>query len=277
MTVVRREAPLERVLALARRVPLAGWVAYWRMWQRYHRYTVDGLHHLDGDRSMLIVGYHARPLAFDMCMLTVALYDRLGYMPHGVVHRGLEMSPLFTWSNNAIGFVTGDGEGMRTAIARGEHIVVTPGGGGEGCRSFLQRYRVNWGNRIGYLRLARKYRLPIVPVAAAGADDTYIGLVDAEALGRLLGVPRQWAWALWTGVGPLGLYPFSPPFPVRLRQIVGQPIDPWMDGARAHDDGDASLLELHAVVVQAVQDLLDQARGIRPWESGRPKATRAGR
>jgi len=254
--------PLAHVRALLQRLPLTGWVGYWRFWQRYHRYTVEGLHHLDGERAMLIAGYHGRPLAFDMCMLTVAVYDRLGYMPHGIVHRGLEMSPLFRWSNDAIGFVTDDGDAMRAAIARGEHIVVTPGGGGEGCRSFLQRYRVNWGKRTGYLRLARKYRLPIVPVAAAGADDTYLGLVDAEALGRRLGVSRQWAWALWTGIGPLGLYPFSPPFPVRLRQLVGAPIDPW-SSRRTYDD-DASLLELHAVVVAAVQRLLDQARGMRP-------------
>lgn len=268
--------PFTQVMELARRLPLAWWLGYWRMSQLYHRYTVEGLHHLDGKRSMLIVGYHGRPLAFDMCMLTVALHDRLGYLPHGVVHRSMAQSPLLSWSNDALGFVTGDGEGMRRAIAKGEHIMTTPGGGLEGCRNFLQRYRVRWNDHIGYLRLARKYRLPIVPVAAAGADDTYIGLVDADAVGRLLGLSGKWAWLLWVGVGPLGLYPFSPPFPVQLRQLIGPPIDPWAANVK-DDDNDDALLRIHSIVVHAVQDLLDQARETGPWRNGRRTGRAAGR
>jgi len=263
-------------MALARRLPVAAWLTYWRLWRCYFRYTVEGLHHLDGGRAAMIVGYHGRPIAYDMCMLTVVLYDRLGYLPHGVVHRGLEVASPLTWAIDALGFITRDGEAFARAVARGEHVMVTPGGGMEGCRDFRSRYHVNWQKRTGYLRLACKYRLPIVPVAAAGADDTYIGLNDAEALGRRLGVPRKWAWALWTGIGPLGLYPFSPPFPVRLRQLVGQPIDPWDGGAIAVDD-DAALARIHGVVVRAVQDLLDQARGIRAWESGWRMQMTAGR
>jgi 1-acyl-sn-glycerol-3-phosphate acyltransferase len=233
--------------------PLEVWLAYWRFWQCYHRYSVEGIERLDGPGAKLIAGYHGRPLAFDMCMLTVALYDRLGYLPHGVVHRGLEASPWLKQFPDALGFVTEDGDELARAVERGEHIVITPGAGREGCRAFYQNYTVNWGDRLGYVRLARRYRLPIVPVAAAGADDTYLGLVDTEALGRRLGISSRWSWALWTGLGPLGLYPFSPPFPVRLRQIVGEPIDPWRDGGSDDD------LAIHRRVVVAVQGLLDRA------------------
>jgi len=112
---------------------------------------------------------------------------------------------------------------------------------------------------VGYLRIALKYGLPIVPMAAAGADDTYIGLNDVEAVGRRLGLPRDWAWLTWLGVGPLGLFPFSPPFPVRMHQIVGEPIALPRRGRIDMDDRDALLRE-HRRVVGAVQDLLDRAR-----------------
>lgn len=237
----------------------ATWIAYWRFWQRYHRYTVEGLEHLDGPGAKLIVGYHGRPLAYDMCMLTIALYDRLGYMPHGIVHRGLDAFSFTQRIPAALDFVTDDGPDIEAVVRRGEHVVTTPGGAQEGCRTVFQRYRVAWGDRIGYLKLARKYRLPIVPVAAGGADDTYIGLVDAEPLGRALGLPKLWSWLLWTGIGPLGLYPFSPPFPVRFRQLVGAPIDPWREDD-PRNDGPEGLLRIHRRVVRAVQDLLDRAR-----------------
>jgi 1-acyl-sn-glycerol-3-phosphate acyltransferase len=241
-------------------LPLAGWLAFWRYKQRYHRYTVEGLERLVDSPPALIVGYHGRPFAYDVCMLTVALYDALGYLPHGIVHRGVKSIPLVNAFFEGIGFVTGDEEELAAVVARGEHVVVTPGGAGEGCRSFRQQYRVAWGERFGYLRLALKYRLPIVPVAAAGADEAYIGLNDAEPLGTRLGLPRDWAWLPWLGVGPLGLFPFSPPFPVRMRQLVGEPIDLLAGGPVGADDRDA-LRRLHGRVVGAVQGLLDRARG----------------
>ena len=242
-------------------LPLRLWLAYWRLLQRYHRYTVAGLEHLDAPGAALIVGYHGRPFAYDMCMLTVALYDRLCYLPHGFVHRGMKRIPLLRWLVDGLGFLTADDADVAAAVARGEHIVVTPGGTREGCRSFRQRYRVDWGERVGYVRLAVRHRLPIVPVAAAGADDAYIGLNDANRLGRRLGLPRDWTWLPWLGLGPLGPYPFSPPFPVRMRQLVGAPIDPRSQGEIALDDR-AALLRIHDRVQRAVQELLDRARGI---------------
>jgi 1-acyl-sn-glycerol-3-phosphate acyltransferase len=235
------------------RLPLEVWLAFWRVKQRYHRYTVEGLDRLCGSRAALIVGYHGRPFAYDMCMLTVALYDRLGYLPHGVIHRGVDAIPPLKWFCDGLGFVTGDGEAIEAAVARGEHIVVTPGGAREGCRAVWQRYRVCWEERVGYLRLAKRYGLPIVPVATDGADGTYLGLNDAYVLGRALGFPRDWAWIPWLAVGPLGVFPFSPPFPVRMRQLIGAPIEPDADGA-----GD--LLHLHHHVAERVQALLDEAR-----------------
>jgi 1-acyl-sn-glycerol-3-phosphate acyltransferase len=236
-----------------------GWIRYWRFWQHYHRYSVEGLEHLDGDDSVLIAGYHGRPIALDMCLLTVAVYDRYGYLPHGIVHRGLEKFPLFKRFTDGCGFVTEDGPAIREAVANGEHIMVTPGSGQEACRSFLDRYRVSWQGRLGYLRLAARYGLSIVPVAAAGADDMYVGLVDAEPLGRLLGVPSRWAFTLWVGLGPFGPYPYSPPFPVQLKQVVGKPIDCWK-GRPCSDPPVEELIEVHGYVVAAVQRLLDRAR-----------------
>lgn len=239
-------------------VPAQAWLAYWRFWSRYHRYSVTGLEHLEGG-AKLVAGYHGRPLAYDMCMLTVAIHDRFGYMPHGIVHRGTTLVPALKWFTEQLGFLVADGPEMAAAVARGEHVVVTPGGGQEGMRDFRQRYRVAWGDRLGYVRLAVKYGLPIVPVAAAGADDTYVGLNDAEAFGRRIGVSRDWAWLLWLGAGPLGPYPFSPPFPVRLTQFVGAPIPVDAEGPVRLDDV-GSLRRLHRRVTGEVQALLDRGR-----------------
>lgn len=241
------------------RVPEAGYLAFFRVARVYHRYEVRGLHHLERPGAALIVGYHGRPIAYDLCMLTVTLHERLGYLPHGIIHGYFGHQPVLRWVIDGLGFLTGDGDALAQAVARGEHVLVQPGGTREGCRSFRHRYEVDWGDRTGYLRLALRHRLPIIPVAAAGIDDGYVGLNDGYELGRRLGVPHR--IPVWLGVGPLGLWPLSPPFPVKITQLVGEPIDPFADGPIAEDDREA-LLRLHHKVKAAVQTLLDEGRNL---------------
>lgn len=237
-------------------IPFAAWLAYWRAMRVYHRYEVEGIEHLDLRSSALIVGYHGRPIAHDLCMLTVTAYERLGYMPHAVFHGAAEHQPILKWVIDGLGFVTGNGPGMEEAIARGEHIIVTPGGTKEGCRSFRDRYRVDWGDRTGYLKLALAHGLPIIPAAGAGMDDAYIGLNDGYELGKKLGVPHR--LPVWLGIGIAGLWPISPPLPVKMRTVIGEPIDL---AARKIDPRDRSaLLELHREVTTTVQGLVDRAR-----------------
>jgi len=207
-----------------------------------------------GGRSALICGYHGRPLAHDLCMLTTVVEERLGYLPHGVIHAAFEKSQLGRRFIDGLGFVTGDGPSMTAAIARGEHILVAPGGTAEGCRPFWDHTRVSWGRRTGYLKLAIRHNLPIIPVACAGTDWTYIGLNDGYRLGKRVGMPAR--LPLWGGLGPLGLWPFSPPFPVRLTQRVGAPI---RLPSGVDPESRAELLALHGQVTTAVQSLLEQA------------------
>lgn len=232
----------------------SGWLGAWGAMRHYHRYAIDGFERLCGPGAALIVGYHGRPIAHDLCMLSVSMHERLGYLPHGILHGAFADWPGLRTVKDALGFVTGDGEELAAVIERGEHVIVTPGGVREGCRSFRHRYRVEWGDRAGYLRLAIKYRLPIIPVAAAGTDDTYLGLNDGYAWGRRLRVPSR--LPAWIGLGPLGPWPLSPPFPVKIRQRIGEPIDLFAGGDP--DPGDRTrLLALHRRVVGAVQSLLD--------------------
>jgi len=237
--------------------PQALWLTAFRLLRRYHRYRIIGLETLLEPGARLIVGYHGRPLALDQCMLTVALYEQLGYMPHGVIHGAFDKNPVLKWLSDGLGFVTGDGPALAAAVARGEHLLVQPGGTREGCRSFRHRYQVDWGTRTGYLRLAIKYKLPIVPVAGHGMDDAYLGLNDGYALGRRLGAPA--GLPVWFGVGATGLWPLSLPFPVRMTQLVGRPLRRHLDSAVDPDDK-AALRELNREVSGEVQTLLERAR-----------------
>src|SRR3954464_11714468 len=126
-------------------VPLTAWLPALGALRGYHPYEGVGLERLPRRDACLLVGYHGKPIAYDLCMLTVTLHEALGYLPHGVVHRAVEGEPLMRWVSSSLGFVTGDGDAVARAVARGEHILVQPGGTREGCRSSRHRYRVDWG------------------------------------------------------------------------------------------------------------------------------------
>lgn len=234
------------------------WLRYWALMQRYHRYEVQGLEHLSCAGPALLIGYHGRVVARDLCMLSVEIHRRLGYLPHVVANQVLLRTPgVRAWAR-ALGFVAGDHPSLEEAVRRGEHLLVTPGGVREAARSLRDRYRVDWGQRVGYLRLALRYRLPIIPIGASGVDDAFLGLNDGYRLGRRLrapaGVPPYLALGLW------GPWPLSPPFPVKIRQRIGAPIDitrldPALDPA-----DQAGLLRWHARIISAVQHQINLAR-----------------
>jgi len=250
-------APAGERLKLGPAAARAAWFSYWNLMRRYHRFEVRGLEHLDRPRgSALIAGYHGRPIAHDLCMLLGVLKERGGRQSRPVVHATARELPVLRWLVEGVGFVTEDGEELAQAVARGDSILVTPGGTREGCRSSLQRYRVDWGERVGYLRLALKYKLPVVPAASSGVDDTYVGLNDGYTWGKRLKVPGR--LPLWLGLGPLGLWPLSPPFPSRITLHLGEPIELEAEGPVNPADKD-QLLALHRRVTGAVQGLLDTA------------------
>lgn len=229
------------------------WQGWWRLMRRYHRFRTFGLDHLAGSESRLVVGYHGRGVAHDLCMLSVTIHDAFGYLPHGIVHAAARTLPVARNVIEQLEMIPGDDEEtVRTIIGRGEHIIVAPGGTREACRPITDRYRVDWGGRTGYLRFAARYGLSVVPVAAAGVDDTYIGLNDGYRTGKRLGMPLK--LPVWFGLG-VGVFPLSLPLPARITQIIGEPIPVDVD-----PDDDDGLAELNRRVVEQVQSQLDHAR-----------------
>lgn len=237
---------------------LRRWLRGWNALARWTRYEVHGIEHIPVGRASLVVGYHGRPIAHDLCMLQNVYYARTGVMPHPIFHAAFARNPRALRFMETLGFVWANDERLAGFVARGEPVFVTPGGTREGCRSARRRYAVRWGGRTGYIQLALAHGLPVVPVASDGADDLYLGLNDGYAWGKRLAVPHD--MPAWLGLGLVGLWPLAVPFPAKVRTFVGEPIDLLADGPVDARDREA-LLALHRRITGAVQALLDQARG----------------
>jgi 1-acyl-sn-glycerol-3-phosphate acyltransferase len=145
-----------------------------------------------------------------------------------------------------------------------QDLLVMPGGDRDVWRPYKERYKVKFAGRKGYARLALKTRVPIVPVANAGAHETLRVLTDGEPIARFLRFPKLFRasifpihlsipWGL--AIGP---WPHLPP-PTTLRYRIGPPVLPD-DGypEPGKEPSPEQLAAYDAKVQRAVQALLDE-------------------
>jgi 1-acyl-sn-glycerol-3-phosphate acyltransferase len=110
-------------------------------------------------------------------------------------------------------------------------------------RSFVDRNRIIFGGRTGYVRLALSARVPLVPVVAAGAHSTLIILNDGRWLATAIGAPRLFRTRVWPIAlsVPWGLTigPSPPPYlplPARILVEVLEPVRFEREGDDAAND-----------------------------------------
>jgi len=74
------------------------------------------------------------------------------------------------------------------ALARGACVLVYPGGDREACRPWAQRNEVDFDGRTGFVRLALRCGVPVIPVVAHGGHHAVVVLARGERLARAAGL-----------------------------------------------------------------------------------------
>ena len=245
------------------------------------RPRLDGVEHLPDDRPFLLVANHSAGMGIAEIFSFTWLYvDRIGperplaAMAHP---EGFRLEPLRSVHRH-IGTIPSTYAAAADALADGVPILVFPGGGYETQRPIWQANRVDFGGRRGYVRIAHRAGVPIVPMAIRGSHYTAPILLRARWLAHALVLPRlvfgekRWSLSLLGLLGALGLLfsdlwlplrigliwlwlslplMFLPIVPASIRFRIGQPV-PLDD---LGDDIDA----MGERVEDAIQSLLDGA------------------
>jgi len=147
-------------------------------------------------------------------------------------------------------------------------LMVMPGGDRDTWRPYSRRYQVEFAGRTGYARLALEARVPIVPVAHAGAHETLRVLTDGHRFARAVGLQRfaraeifpvhlSLPWGLAIGPWP------HIPLPTTLRYRFGEPIPVPAELRKGAAVTESMVRSLDARVRAAVQGMLDGLRDER--------------
>jgi 1-acyl-sn-glycerol-3-phosphate acyltransferase len=242
----------ERLVAIAR--PMV------RALHAVHPVRFDGLENLP-DGPALLVGNHGL-LGYETALFFERIYAETGRLPRGCADRWFFRVPLLRDVLVRVGGMYGAPQNADQALSRGELVVCYPGGAREVLKHDpAQRYKLRWEKSRGFAKVALRNRVPIIPFAAAGVDDTYSIVSRLRGSGRLLMGNDKYDLPLLFGRGP-----FPSPVPFWFR--IGKPIEPPVveDGAPTSTE---QVEELHQRAWESAQTLLDDL--VCEWRAARER------
>jgi 1-acyl-sn-glycerol-3-phosphate acyltransferase len=200
--------------------------------ERYFRFEARGLDTLPQGPALYVGNHSSGLLTPDSFLLGGALYRAHGmeHLPYGLGHEVAISLPGVKSVLTRLGVVRASHHNAERLFARGDKALVYPGGDVDNMRPFRDRDRIIFGGRRGYIRLALRCGVPIVPVVTAGAHEMLIILDDLRWLPPLLGLDKLLRTRVWpiSLVIPWGLVALPPllyiPAPVRVLMELLPPI-----------------------------------------------------
>ena len=228
--------------------------------KRYFRVEVVGAENVPQAGRALLVANRSGALPWDGLILRTALRAKrpelspLRWLSEdSVIHY-----PFMGVLLNRLGAVRACPENAERLLAQNRLITVFPEGAQGSRKLFRDRYRLQRFGRGGYVKLALKFDVPIVPIAIIGGEETNPVLGRSRLLGRLLGSDSLPITPTFPWLGVAGLLPA----PVKWKIIVGEPIDLSAHGTAAADDA-LVVHRLNEQIRSSLQALVDQGKRTR--------------
>jgi len=252
--------------AIAQLMPIWEW-----FYRYYFRVTSDGWQHVPPTGQFLIVGSHNGGLAApDMFMGMYDWFRRFGTdrAIYGLMHPMVwKVFPEMARQATICGAVQAHPRMAIAAFRRGASVLVFPGGAQDVFRPHALRDRIYFHDRKGFIKLALREGVPILPFVSHGAHDTLFVLGDLydgmRQLHEKFGMP--WLFGLdpevfpvyvglpWLlAIGPLPNFPL----PAQIHTRFCEPIAFDRSGPGAAHDRDY-VDKCYDRVVTAMQRSLD--------------------
>jgi len=130
---------------------------------------------------------------------------------------------------------------IATALAEGRDVALWPGGEVDSLRPWVERDRAILAGRKGFVKMAIRAGVPIVPIATVGGADAMPVLIRGDRLSRMLRLDKLFrlkvfpvAISMPWGIAPAALPQL--PLPAKIRTRFMPPIELDHDPERAEDE-----------------------------------------
>jgi 1-acyl-sn-glycerol-3-phosphate acyltransferase len=223
------------------------------LYENYFRVRTFGIDRIPATGPALLVSNHSGTVPLDAVMMQYAV---------GAEHKNRRLvrsvgadlvwkSPVVGHMARKTGNVVACDEDAYELLRRGELVGVFPEGFKGVGKGWSERYKLQRFGRGGFIEVALRTRVPIVPVAIVGAEEAYPMIANAKLLAKALGFPYFPITPTFPLFGLLGLMPLPSRWVIEFGTPI--PVDDYPEDAA---DDPMTIFDLSDRIRDTIQQML---------------------
>jgi 1-acyl-sn-glycerol-3-phosphate acyltransferase len=198
------------------------------LYRYWFRAEWDGLEHIPRHGGALLVANHAGAIPADAPVIMHGVETELGRPVYGLAEFLFRDVPVIGTLWSRTGGVTAHPENAYRLLHDDRQLVLVFPEGVKGTgKLYRDRYQLRRFGRGGFVEIAMRSGVPVVPIAVVGAEESMPVVWKSPRLAKLLGVPYVPVTVNMLMFGPLGLVAYFPSkFKLRVLPPVHFDVEP---------------------------------------------------
>ena len=246
----------ERARNLTRRLYDPIYKHYFRVeWEHFDRLPQTG--------GALIVANHGGAIPPDAPVIMHGIEQQLGRKVYGLAENLFRSVPVVgtLWARGG-GVAAHPDNAYRLLHDEGQFVLVFPEGTKATGKRFTERYQLHRFGRGGFVEIAMRAGVPVIPIAVVGAEESMPIVFKSSRLAKVMGLPYFPITANMLMMGPLGIVGYLPTkFRLRVLPPVHFDVAPDQERysrSRVMDESE----KIRTMVQEALYDMLRTRRSV---------------
>ena len=202
------------------------------VYEKWFRVELEGLDKIPAEGGALLVANHAAALPSDAPVIMHGIEKEIGRPVYGLADNLFKSVPVVGvyWSRLG-GVVAHPDNAYRLLREQNQLVLVFPEGSKGPGKHYGQRYRLRRFGRGGFVEIAMRAGVPVIPIAVVGAEESMPIVWKSNALAKAVGLPYFPVTANHLLLGPiLGSITYLPAkFKLRVLDPVHFDVPPDRD------------------------------------------------
>jgi 1-acyl-sn-glycerol-3-phosphate acyltransferase len=198
---------------------------YGPLYRQWHRVEWEGLEHIPTEGGALLVSNHAGAIPSDAPAIMHGIEEELGRPVYGLADELFKTLPVVGTMWSRVGGVLAHPENAYRLLREQQQLALVFPEGTKGTgKLYRERYQLRRFGRGGFVQIAMRAGVPVVPIAVVGSEEAMPTLFKIGGLASALGLPYAPITAnMLTG---LGLIPFPAKIKIRVLPPVHFDVEP---------------------------------------------------
>ena len=249
----------EHTRELARRL-------YDPLYRRWFRAEWEGMEKIPTEGGALLVCNHSGAIPSDAPVIMHGIETELHRPVYGMADHLFKGLPVVGTAWARAGGVAAHPENAYRLLREQQQLALVFPEGTKGTgKLYKERYQLRRFGRGGFVEIAMRAGVPIVPIAVVGSEEAMPIIAKVPALAKLLGVPYVPITANLLALGPLGLVL---PLPAKIKLRVLDPVEFDVPADQERYSRSRVMEEAEAIRVRIQDALYDMLRRRRSVWTG---------